>query len=138
VTSKSKVGTARGEANGTIRIDTFGFGYGVTRFTGVVETLVITSGTPIDDQRVHMRLCLSLRKLDDVEATSGIGRAFVGEIERQFAQDIPIWENKTHWERPILCDGDGPIAELRRWARQFYVVGPPDGAPPEQPPRLSR
>ncbi len=127
VTSKSKVGTPRGEADGTIQIETFGFGFGITRFTGVVDTLVITSGTPIDEERVHMHLNLTLRKLGDQEVTSGVGKAFVAEIERQFSQDIPIWENKTHWDRPVLCDGDGPIAELRRWARQFYVERPPVG-----------
>ena len=41
-------------------------------------------------------------------------RAFVAEIARQYAQDIPIWEHKRHLERPLLCDGDGPILELRR------------------------
>ena len=39
----------------------------------------------------------------------------------QFAQDIAIWENKIYRERPFLCDGDGPIAPFRRWAKQFYV-----------------
>ncbi len=26
--------------------------------------------------------------------------------------------------RPVLCDGDGPIALLRKWARQFYSETP--------------
>jgi len=133
VVSQSKVGTPRGEADGTIEVNTFGFGFGVTRFTGVVETLVLTSGTPIDDERVHMHLSLIVRKLGDERSTSGVGKAFVAEIERQFTQDIPIWENKVHLERPALCDGDGPIAELRRWARQFYVDAPPDREPPASP-----
>ena len=39
---------------------------------------------------------------------------------------MPIWEHKIHLERPALCDGDGPIAALRRWGRQFYEdVSPP-------------
>jgi hypothetical protein len=67
-----------------------------------------------------MRLGLSVRRLGSVDATRGVGRAFVAEIERQFAQDIPIWEHKTFLERPNLCDGDGPIGALRRWSRQFY------------------
>ena len=46
-----------------------------------------------------------------------LGRAFIREIERQFSQDIPIWENKGHLERPMLCDGDGPIGLIRRWGR---------------------
>ena len=118
--SESKVGTPRGEQTGRIEIQTCGFGFGTTRFKGVVDLLVVTSGAPIDDERVHMRLSFSVRKLENSDATKGVGRAFISEIERQFTEDIPIWENKIHLEKPLLCDGDGPIAELRRWARQFY------------------
>jgi len=121
VTSKSKMGTSKGEADGTIQIRTYGFGFGYTRFSGIVDTLVLTSGSPVDDEHVHMHLSLTWRKLDNQRATDGIGKAFIDEIERQFGQDIPIWENKIHLERPVLCDGDGPIGELRRWAKQFYV-----------------
>jgi len=125
VVSRSKVGTGKGEADGTIEIDTYGFGLGVTRFTGIVETLVITTGSPIDGERMHMHLCFTVRKTGDERFTEGVGKMFVAEIERQFGQDIPIWENKIHLERPVLCDGDGPIGELRRWAKQFYVGAPP-------------
>ena len=34
--------------------------------------------------------------------------------------EIPIWEKKIYLEQPALSDGDGPIGEVRRWARQFY------------------
>jgi hypothetical protein len=124
VLSKSFVQTPRGEQEGRIEIHCHGLGVGWTRFTGVVETLVVTCGTAIDDERVHLRLQLLVRKLANQDATRGVGRAFVHEIERQFAEDIPIWENKAHWEEPLLCDGDGPIGILRRWARQFYTRGP--------------
>ena len=113
--SRSKVGTGKGEADGRIEINTYGFGFGATRFTGVVETLVVTTGSPIDHERMHMRLCFTVRDTGDERFTEGVGKAFVAEIERQFGQDIPIWENKIHLERPVLCDGDGPIGELRRW-----------------------
>ena len=124
VVSTSKVGGVEGEADGIIELNVYGFGFGLTRFTGVVETLVLTSGTPIDEERVHMHLALSVRKLPDSDSTKGLGRAFIGEIERQFGQDIPIWENKIHHERPVLCDGDGPIGLVREWAKQFYVDAP--------------
>lgn len=121
VLCQSRVDTSKGEADGKIDIHAYGLGFGCTRFKGVVETLVMTSGTPVDDEYVHMHLSCALRKLEDESTTSGVGKAFVGEIERQFSQDIPIWENKVHLEKPILCDGDGPIGDLRRWASKFYV-----------------
>lgn len=124
VISRAKVGGADGEADGVIEIDIYGFGFGMTRFTGVVETLVMTSGTPIDEETVHMHLAFTVRKLSDSDSTKGLGKAFIDEIERQFGQDIPIWENKIHHERPVLCDGDGPIGTVRQWAKQFYVEAP--------------
>ena len=42
-------------------------------------------------------------------------------MDGQFEADTRIWENKVYAEKPHLIDGDGPIAELRRWATQFYV-----------------
>jgi hypothetical protein len=39
---------------------------------------------------------------------------------------MPIWEHKIFQPNPILCDGDSPIAQFRRWFSQFYAPGPPD------------
>ncbi len=105
---------------GRIEINCFGFGVGVTRFRGIVDTTVIATGTPIDRERMHHRLSFMVKKLDSEEATQGLGQAFIAEITRQFEEDKPIWEAKAHLARPALCDGDGPIGELRRWGRQFY------------------
>ncbi len=120
VVSVSKVGTPRGEREGRIDIEAHGFGFGVTRFSGVVDLLLIISGAPIDEEYSETTIRFRVKKIGDVEAERGVGRAFIAEIERQFAQDIPIWENKIHLTRPVLCDGDGPVGLLRKWARQFY------------------
>lgn len=105
---------------GRIAIDCYGFGVGVSRFRGIVDTTVVVSGTPIDEGRLHHRLSFLVKKRDSAEATEGLGQAFIAEISRQFEEDKPIWEAKVHLERPALCDGDGPIGLLRRWGRQFY------------------
>ena len=80
----------------------------------------MTSGSPVDEEHTHTRLQFSVKKLPNSDATRGVGKAFIGEIERQFAQDIPIWENKIHLEHPLLVEGEAEIALLRRWAAQFY------------------
>ena len=128
VVSISKVGTPRGETEGRIEIASHGLGFGLTRFTGVVEMLVVISGAPIDEEYSETTLRFMVKKLANEEATRGVGKAFIAEIERQFGQDIPIWENKIHLTRPALCDGDGPIALLRKWARQFYSETPAEPA----------
>jgi nitrite reductase/ring-hydroxylating ferredoxin subunit len=117
---RTQVGTSRGDVEGRIEIASHGFGFGCTRFTGVIETLVVITGAPIDEEWSETTLRFAVKDLGSAEATRGVGRAFVAEIDRQFSQDIPIWENKIHWTHPVLCDGDGPIGLLRRWAQQFY------------------
>jgi hypothetical protein len=37
------------------------------------------------------------------------------------AVDMIVWNNKKYRPKPILCDGDGPIAKWRKYFRQFYV-----------------
>jgi nitrite reductase/ring-hydroxylating ferredoxin subunit len=106
--------------HGSIDVSCWGFGFGISRFEGIVDTTVVVSGTAIDDEYVHNRLSFMVKKRESEEATEGLGRAFVSEITRQFEEDRPIWENKTFWKQPVLCDGDGPIAVLRKWGQQFY------------------
>ena len=60
----------------------------------------------------------------NVKATEGLAKAFIGEVSRQHGQDVPIWEHKVYRERAPIVPGDGPILELRRWARQFYEHTP--------------
>ena len=42
-------------------------------------------------------------------------------LRNQVEQDIPIWNHKIYREQPILCDGDGPITQYRKWFSQFYA-----------------
>lgn len=42
-------------------------------------------------------------------------------ITDQVVNDMPIWNHKIYQENPILCDGDGPIHQYRKWFSQFYA-----------------
>jgi len=120
VHSKTRFGTPKGEMTGAITSRAYGFGFSVTRFTGIVETLLLSSVTPVDDEDVDVRFEFFVKKLGDASATRGVGAALIRDIEKQMSEDIPIWENKVYQPRPVLCDGDGPIAAFRRWCQQFY------------------
>jgi cholesterol 7-dehydrogenase len=48
----------------------------------------------------------------------------IGNWVSQWRNDVQIWENKIHRDRPVLVQEDGPIHRLRRWFSQFY----PDAA----------
>lgn len=121
VFSDTGMETPQGKVDGTVESLSHGFGFAVVRFRGLVETLLCNSVTPIDDDYVDVRFAFQVKKMGGADITKGVGRAFVAEIERQLHQDIPIWENKVQWQRPMLCDGDGPIAMFRKWCEQFYT-----------------
>lgn len=112
--------TPRGTVDGSIESLNYGFGFSVVRFKGIVETLNVTSQTPIDGDHVHLRFHFTVKKTGGADLARGVGKAFVAEVTRQLEQDIPIWENKIQHEKPLLCDGDGPIGIFRRWCTQFY------------------
>jgi phenylpropionate dioxygenase-like ring-hydroxylating dioxygenase large terminal subunit len=113
--------TPQGEQPGRVDIRMFGPGFGISRFSGVVETLLLITGIPLEPDRHRTTIRFVVKKLGgNKEATRGVARAFVAEIARQYGQDIPIWENKRYLAKPLLCDGDGPILALRRYFAQFY------------------
>jgi len=120
VRAKTLMMTPRGEAEGSIDVDLYGFGFTTTRFKGIVETLLMSSATPIDDEEVELRFAFMVKMLPSEMATSTVGDAFVNEVARQVEQDIPIWENKIYIDPPLLCGGDGPIGKFRKWCKQFY------------------
>jgi hypothetical protein len=123
VYSDAGMETPRGTVDGSIESLNYGFGFAVVRFKGIVETLNVASTTPIDADHCHLRFNFAVKKTGGAEMARGVGKAFVAEVSRQVEQDIPIWENKIQYEKPLLCDGDGPIAMFRRWCTQFYSVG---------------
>ena len=123
VTSPTVSTNKYGNVEGIIDVEMHGFGFTTTRFTGLVETLLVNSVTPIDEEQVDVRFAFLIRRVSDRGTTETIAALYVAEIERQLEQDIPIWENKIYIKPPILSDGDGPIGKYRKWCRQFYAEG---------------
>ena len=122
VYSTTGMSTPRGGVEGSVESTSYGFGYSTVRFTGIVDTLLVSSITPIADQLLDVRFNFTLKKLPDKDVTKTVGKAFIREVSRQLEQDIPIWEHKTYWDHPVLCDGDGPVGLFRKWSRQFYSL----------------
>ena len=114
--------TPDGEIKGRVDIESHGGSIGITRFQGIGEALLIVTGTPVADGLHETVMRFSFKILDnDIEATRGLGKAFINEVIRQHAQDITIWEHKKFHENPVLCDGDGPIHLIRKYYQQFYA-----------------
>lgn len=101
---------------------TVGIGPGQTwqRFTGIFDTVMMGVVTPIDADSLHLRFVFTQPKQQSpLEAVAAQG--FMKEICHQVEQDIPIWNHKHYQPNPVLCDGDGPIAQFRKWFSQFYA-----------------
>ncbi len=112
--------TPRGAVRGAIESNTWGFGLGLVRFTGICETVLLGCTTPIDLEHVDVRFSFSVKRERGNDVDRGVGAAIINDIVKQLDEDTPIWESKIYQPRPVLCDGDGPIGEFRRWSRQFY------------------
>lgn len=121
--SRMKMGTARGEIDGGIETLDHGPAFQVVRVTGAVETLMVNTATPIDAETTDVSFAYSVRRAEGADSRAGVGAARIRDLEHQMEQDIRIWENKKYWERPLLCDGDGPIGTYRKWMRQFFSEG---------------
>jgi phenylpropionate dioxygenase-like ring-hydroxylating dioxygenase large terminal subunit len=117
---RAQMQTPRGPVDGSIDAQNFGPGCGFTRFSGICETVLIGATTPIDEEFCDVRFSFTQQKVNGEEPRGGVAAAIIRDIVKQMNEDIPIWENKQYLDRPALCDGDGPIAEFRRWMKQFY------------------
>jgi len=76
--------------------------------------------TPIDDELTDVRIHFSMKRLPDEGATRAVAELNERVTNEQFRQDVPIWEHRAYLERPRLGELDGPVAQYRRWYRQFY------------------
>jgi len=119
--SSQRFPTPRGVVEGRIDSTAHGPGISIVRFSGIIDTLLVSATTPIDAETSQTRFNFYVRSLGDEAANSSVGEAFAAEVDKQFREDIPIWEHKAHLVRPALADNDGPFMKFRRWYAQFYV-----------------
>jgi len=119
--NRGELKTPRGVVPTLIRGESHGLGLGITRVSGLTDMCFLAMSTPVDAENLKLRWAFTVPRRGDSTKPEGVARAFIDEFKRQLAQDIPIWANKRYEPRPILCDGDGPIAQFRRWAQQFYA-----------------
>jgi len=93
--------------------------YQVTKLHGKGLGVIINAHTPIDEEHVMLSFGVSMKVTKDM--TDDLVAHFIDNMRDGYLQDVQIWENKIYLDRPMLCDGDGPIGEFRRWYAQFYT-----------------
>jgi len=107
-----------GQGDATLVTLDYGPGFQLVRITGLIDTLMINTATPIDEERTDVSFAYTVRADGDTRKIH-LAEAVIKDLKEQFEHDRPIWENKAHWKRPVLCDGDGPISTYRKWYAQF-------------------
>jgi nitrite reductase/ring-hydroxylating ferredoxin subunit len=95
-----------------------GFGYG--KAVGAGETRYVASPVPIDVDLINLQWSILPAASTPTDPTGEVSRAMAEGVGPGLMQDLAIWEHKRYLERPLLCDGDGPIGRFRKWAEQFY------------------
>ena len=119
--SLQKFPTPRGVVNGQINAQQMGPGSSIVRFSGIIDTILVTASTPIDSGSTETHFHFYVKNLGDEATNSTVGDAFAAEVDKQFVEDIPVWEHKAHLVRPALADTDGPFMKFRKWYSQFYA-----------------
>jgi nitrite reductase/ring-hydroxylating ferredoxin subunit len=103
----------------TITTISLGPGYTLQRFIGLTDIRMLGTVTPINGEKTLLRF-ITIIGNDISETGEVIAQAMLDNLCFQVEQDIPIWDHKHYQPNPILCDGDGPIAQYRKWFSQFY------------------
>ena len=124
--------TPRGPQPGRIDTDSWGPGFSLARFSGIIDACFVGATTPLDFEETLVSFNYMVRKLgsspEALERTRRVGEALIADLRKQVAEDMVIFDHKIWNPRPALSRADGPIARFREWARQFYVDGDPQAA----------
>jgi nitrite reductase/ring-hydroxylating ferredoxin subunit len=108
-------------SNTAVEITYHGMGLAVARIhSNYVDMIGLLTPTPIDEEYVDVSLWILFKKTRNPLLDFVTSLVVPRDIRADFANDIPIWENKAYLTKPLLCGGDGPIMKIRRWAEQFY------------------
>jgi nitrite reductase/ring-hydroxylating ferredoxin subunit len=116
------------------RVLAHGLGYSLVHASverSPISIRYFVNAIPIDGERMHLHIAAAVRTLGVPGLNRLLREAVLFGLRHDVSQDIPFWESKHFLEKPLLADGDGPIAIYRRWSRQFYATVPSRRRPSE-------
>lgn len=94
-----------------------------------VEATMLSYSVPLTAETTKMNMSFTHKAYDPNTKEGMIAQHLVnhmigeadGEESAGFESvDFIVWNNKKYRPNPLLCDGDGPIVEYRKWFQQFY------------------
>jgi 3-ketosteroid 9alpha-monooxygenase subunit A len=106
----------------------FGPAYQITEMKGSmggfqIDSILLNCHVPINLNSFALRFGMLVRKVPGLsdDENREVAKTYIKFTQEGFYQDVAIWDNKVRIDNPLLCESDGPIYQLRRWYRQFYV-----------------
>lgn len=98
----------------------YGPAFQIARMSGVIPAITVNAHVPIDEESIELRFAVMIYSEQEGRYHQLYSQAFIEVITEGYFQDVAIWEHKVWRDQPMLCDGDGPIGDLRTWYSQFY------------------
>ncbi len=92
----------------------------ITHLQWAYDMVLINAHLPIAENQLLLRFGVMLKAGAGVTLPPEVLEAHVAAARDGYFEDVAIWENKRWREQPILVDGDGPIAEIRKWYGTFF------------------
>jgi len=106
----------------------FGPAYHITRMSATIggnsiNSILLNCHVPINQNSFTLRFGVMVEKNPELsdEQNDAIADNYVELAQNAFRQDVEIWDTKRRIDNPLLCNGDGPIYQLRDWYAQFYL-----------------
>lgn len=88
-----------------------------------LECIMMIGSVPMHQTKFMMHFGMKVRALKELSFSQNqkLIAEYIANGQETFFQDLRIWNNKRKVDNPLLCDGDGPLYQLRDWYNQFYV-----------------
>ncbi len=95
-----------------------GTGFSSLKGNGDGEFMLLNIATPVDEETTILRWIMGVTT--NISDQDDLGPSLLYAFKTGVDDDIPIWRDKIYRDKPVLCDGDGPINKHRKWTKQFY------------------
>lgn len=89
----------------------------------MTDSFIYLCQVPVTPDEFDLHILTSVKKRPELSPQANAERAenrckwlVFGTL-----QDVHTWKTKTRIDNPLLCEGDGPFYQLRRWYSQFFV-----------------
>lgn len=106
----------------TVTFDVHGVGCQVVHVNASIRFVIVFVITPIDEESIDFRFMVLYKKSRLRIFSSLMLYAMLKRVMKEISEDIPVWENKTFHDRPVLSEQDRALIRFRKWNYQFYTV----------------